>query len=107
MYENDSLAKILFLADCRELRHIRDEHAQVSHIVYRISSSASSFRASLLQAIEGVMPSALCPPVVSQALGVLYPQQVLNYYFAFSYDINDVIDWALKTKYLYISFHSR
>ena len=31
------------------------------------SSSASSFHASLLQAIDGVMSSALCPQVVSQA----------------------------------------
>ena len=31
------------------------------------SSSASSFNASLLQAINGVMPLALCPQVVSQA----------------------------------------
>ena len=31
------------------------------------SSSASSFHASLLQAINGVMSLALCPPVMSQA----------------------------------------
>ena len=31
------------------------------------SSSASSFNACLLQAIDGVMPLALCPQVVSQA----------------------------------------
>ena len=31
------------------------------------SSSASSFHASLLQTINGVMPLALCPPVMSQA----------------------------------------
>ena len=31
------------------------------------SSSASSFRASLLQAIDGVMSLTLCPQVVSQA----------------------------------------
>ena len=33
----------------------------------RRSSSASSFYASLLQAIDGVMSLALCPQVVSQA----------------------------------------
>ena len=32
------------------------------------ASSTSSFHASLLQAIDGVMPLALCPRVVSQAL---------------------------------------
>ena len=47
------------------------------------SSSASSFHASLLQAIDGVMSTALCPQVVSQA----------SQHFRFSEKQELVIDW--------------